>query len=163
MKNVRKVNQSIWMNNFKSTITHRGELTISLPVDGQRGKFQTLTLHNVAYVPSSAHSLFSVTAYLDGCLKLLDFKAKVSYDVNSTVITLPKGGTYTGKRVGKLYEMDLMDNKKDDIIEWPAKTNPREETNSSDFEDNILPAWDNDSGSDSSGSEFDDSNTQKRS
>jgi hypothetical protein len=182
MRKVRKVNQSIWMNNFKSTITHRGELTISLPVDGQRGKFQTLTLYNVAYVPSSAHSLFSVTSYLDGCLKLLDFKATVSYDVNSTVITLPGGGTYTGMRVGKLYEMDLMNNQKDDLIEWPAeKTNLRKETNSSDsdsddsndfednisrkggeVEDNILPALDSES--DSSDSEFDDnSSTQSHS
>jgi hypothetical protein len=113
MTNVTTTSETIWMNNFKSSITHRGDLQVKLRVNGS-AKYETVTLYNVAYVPTSRHNLFSITAWLDSCYTHHDMESKVVYTRKKATITLPHGGEYTGKRTSNLY-----------MIEWPEE----EETN----------------------------------
>jgi hypothetical protein len=112
MFNIKTSNGTVWMNNFKSRITHRGNLRIKLRVDTTDGiaRYQYLTLRNVAYVPTSSHNLFSVTAFLDDSKRYDRFSAKVVYLANKSILTLPSGDTYTGTRAGNLY-----------LMEWPEE------------------------------------------
>lgn len=112
MFNIKPCNGTVWMNNYKSQITHRGDLRIKLRVDATNSasRYEYLTLHNVAYVPTSSHNLFSVTAFLDDCEKYDNFSAKVEYLAKKSILTLPSGDTYTGNRVGNLF-----------LMEWPEE------------------------------------------
>jgi cyclophilin family peptidyl-prolyl cis-trans isomerase len=130
MENVRVVNQPIMMNQHQSKITHRGNLVIRLrmdnPINGE--EFQNVRLFNVAYCEGSAN-LLSLTAYFDTSRKFLNFKPKCTFNDTNATLTLPKGGTYTGKRTGDLY-----------VMEWPEEgkershlVKPSSPTNSSNF------------------------------
>lgn len=125
MTNIRVSNETIWMNNFRSNITHRGDLQISLRVDTANDsvKYQKVTLYNVAYVPTSNHNLFSITSYLDGCYKFFGVEANVTYTHEKSTITLPQGGTYTGTRVDNLYLIKWPEEEEEEVMNLHKQTN----------------------------------------
>ena len=116
MYDIVKSHDTINMNSHAERIVCRGSLDVYFR-DDKTGKPVTVTLHNVAYVPSSLHNLFSISAYLDSAYEMYGFEAKVVHRRKNTSVSLPNGGSFTGPRMGNLFYLLLSD---DDCVDEEA-------------------------------------------
>jgi hypothetical protein len=106
MTNVRFKNQGyIFMNSHREKIVARGDLRVSV-VCSVTKKRRWLTLHNVAYVPTSDYNLFSETRYLDVYAKNHGGGALVCHTNEYAFIEDKQGHQLFGSRVGNLYKLE---------------------------------------------------------
>ena len=108
MYNVTPSNEIIKMNSHKEHIVCRGSIDMPIKCD-RTGETVYVPMHNVAWVPTSIHNLFSVTAYLDQYFEEYGSEAEVTHHRKNTTVTLPGGETFSGPRMGDLFYIVLPD------------------------------------------------------
>ena len=106
MTNKQRVTEIIHMNSHPERIEFRGDLRVKIRCR-KSGKGRWVTLHNVAYVPTSRYNLFSETAYLDSNSLAQGAGASVCHTKDGAYIEDHNGFRLYGGRAGNLYKFDL--------------------------------------------------------